>query len=192
MPNKKYKIIYADPPRSWENWNGGVSSRDPENHYNTLTLEQIKLIDIRSIADEDSILVIWATFPKLFELKEIIEAWGFVYKTVGWVWVKTNNDNSIFIGTGYYTRANAELLLIATRGKILPRLTQSMSQIVLEHRQKHSKKPNIFRHKIVELFGDLPRIELFARERFEGWDAWGDQLSDQVQTVLVEADKKGE
>lgn len=105
------------------------------------------------------------------------QAWGYTYKTVAFTWVKQNKKtDGIFTGMGYYTRANAEYCLLGTRGKVLPRKSRSVSSVVISHLQEHSRKPDEVRERIVELFGDVPRIELFARQQVEGWDCWGNEV----------------
>ena len=128
------------------------------------------------LADENCILFLWATYPILDKAFEVIKAWGFEYSTVGFTWVKANkNGKGFFFGLGNWTRANAELCLIATKGSI-KRKDASISQIIYEPRGKHSEKPAIVRDKIVKLVGALPRIELFARQKAEGWEAWGNEI----------------
>lgn len=106
----------------------------------------------------------------------MIKAWGFEYKTVAFVWVKQNRKGGgIFTGMGHWTRSNAEICLLATRGKPI-RFSKSVHQIIMSPVEQHSKKPDIVRHKIVELAGDLPRIELFARQKTPGWDVWGNEV----------------
>lgn len=115
----------------------------------------------------------WATFPMLREALDVIEAWGFSYKTVAFNWVKQNrNGTGIFMGLGNWTRSNSEICLLATKGKP-KRISGSVRSIVLSPLQQHSRKPAEIRNRIVELMGDLPRIELFAREAAPGWDVWG-------------------
>lgn len=117
----------------------------------------------------------WVTMPNLIEGLEVIKSWGFTYKTCGFNWVKTYKSGKPVIGLGYWTRANAELCLIATKGKIR-RISKNVSQIIMETPREHSRKPDIVRDKIVELVGDLPRIELFARQYADGWDCWGNEV----------------
>ena len=120
---------------------------------------------------------LWVTAPCLEQGLELIRAWGFNYKTVGFTWVKQNKkSDSFFTGMGYYTRANAEYCLIATKGKILERKSHAVNSVVCSHIERHSKKPNEVRDRIVQLFGDIPRIELFAREYADGWDCWGNEV----------------
>lgn len=109
------------------------------------------------------------------EAFEVLKAWGFTYKTVAFVWVKQNKvSDSLFWGMGYWTRANAEICLIATKGTP-KRKSRSVHQVILSHIEEHSKKPDEVRKRIVELCGDVPRIELFARQAAEGWDCWGNE-----------------
>lgn len=117
----------------------------------------------------------WATYPKMQEALDLIEAWGFTYKSIAFQWVKQNRSgNGFFFGLGRWTRGNSEPCLIAVKGKP-KRISASVGQLVFSPLRKHSQKPPEVRDKIVELMGDLPRIELFARETAPGWDAWGDE-----------------
>lgn len=175
--DKKYSIIYADPPWSFRVWSEKVKDRSAESHYPTMKKTDIQNLPIPRISDKDSVLFLWVTSPCLEEGLELIRAWGFTYKTVAFTWVKQNKcDDKIFKGMGYYTRANAEYCLIATKGRVLPRKSKSVSSVVIAHREEHSKKPNEVRGRIVELYGELPRIELFARQYTDGWDAWGNEI----------------
>ena len=176
FPDKKYNIIYADPAWSFKTYSDKGKGKSPDNHYSVMSLEDIKDLPLQDIADDNCILFIWVTFPLLKESFEVIDAWGFTYKTVGFNWVKKNKKtDSWFWGLGYWTRANAELCLIATKGTI-KRQSASVHQVIDTPIERHSKKPDIVRDKIVELVGDLPRIELFARETADGWDSWGNEL----------------
>lgn len=117
----------------------------------------------------------WATYPMLKEALELIEAWGFQYKTIGFQWVKQNRSGvGYFMGLGNWTRSNSEACLIATRGKP-KRISASVRSLVISPVERHSKKPAEVRDHIVELMGDLPRIELFARDAAPGWDTWGNE-----------------
>lgn len=172
--DKKYQIIYADPP--W-NYSNKVSNGAAVNHYSTMTFKEIESMPVNQLADDDCVLFMWVTFPILDKALEVIKAWGFKYKTIGFNWVKTNKKQTdkYFFGCGNWTRANSEICLIATRGKP-KRANASVSQIIAEPIQHHSKKPDVVREKIVELMGDLPRIELFARNTTDGWDVWGNEV----------------
>lgn len=177
FPNKKYKIIYADPPWSYKNGKGHPRwAGDALAHYPTMSIEDIKALPVQEIADKDSILFLWVTFPNFQEGLDTLKAWGFEYKTLGFSWIKLNPKNGKpFFGVGYYTKSNCEVCLIGVKGKA-PKESNKVSSVIMEPRGKHSKKPTIVRDKIVELCGDLSRIELFARESAEGWDVWGNEV----------------
>jgi N6-adenosine-specific RNA methylase IME4 len=136
-------------------------------------IEDLPVVDI---ADDDCCLFLWVTMPKLNECWELIKKWGFEYKTCAFTWVKRNKKTpSWFWGMGRWTRANAELCLLATRGHP-KRLSAAVSSVIDTPIERHSQKPAVVRGRIVELCGDLPRIELFAREKVSGWDCWGNEV----------------
>jgi N6-adenosine-specific RNA methylase IME4 len=168
LPTKKYDILYIDPPYKFKTYD--KKSVVP---YPTMTDDELYALPVETLGSDNSILFMWVTYPKLIFALHLMIAWGYTYKTCGFCWVKKNKkSDSFFFGQGYYTRANTELCLIGTRGKA-PRVSRSVSQIIHEPIREHSRKPDIVRDKIVELCGDLPRIELFSRENFKGWDSWG-------------------
>jgi len=183
LPDKKYNIIYADPPWTYGNFsNKGNLSKKMRNRiskygitpYNTMPLNDLKKLGIFNLAEKDSVLLLWVTFPCLNEGLELVKAWGFTYKTVGFTWIKKNKGgNGWFFGLGNYTRANAEICLLSTKGKGCKVLRKDIPQICDLPITKHSKKPDEIRKRIIKLFGDLPRIELFARTKIHGWDYWG-------------------
>ena len=150
--------------------------RGAESFYSTMKLEDIKELPISKIAKENSILFIWVTMPFLKDCFQVIEGWGFTYKTCGFCWIKKTKNGKNHLGMGHYTRGNAELCLIGIKGKKQKFLTRSLSQIVESQIREHSRKPDEVRQKILELCGDIPRIELFARQEVEGWDCWGDEV----------------
>lgn len=171
--SKKYDIIYADPPWSYDDSGmpGGA-----EQHYPTMDIEDIYNLPVNEIASDNCILFIWVTFPLLKEGIRCIEEWGFEYKTIGFNWVKHNKKSmSWFIGTGSYTRSNSEICLIGVKGKP-KRINMGIGSVIDTPVEDHSKKPDMVRRKIVELMGDKPRIELFARQRYKGWDCWGNEV----------------
>lgn len=173
---KKYSVIYADPPWHYDAWKNGKGIA--ENHYNTMKIEEIiEMKDaIQKISDKNCVLFLWVTFPCLLEGLRTLHEWGFKYKTCGFTWIKRNKvSDTWFFGLGHWTRANAEICLIAMKGTI-KRVSNKVSQIVDTHIEEHSRKPEIVRDRIVELVGDLPRIELFARKNADGWDCWGDEI----------------
>ncbi len=176
--DKKYMIIYADPPWAYKVWSNKGNGRSAESHYNTMKIEEIiNMKDtIQKISDENCVLFLWVTFPCLLEGLRTLKEWGFKYKTCGFTWVKRNKvSDTWFFGLGHWTRANAELCLIATKGTI-KRVSSKVPQIVDTRIEEHSKKPAIVRDRIVELIGDYPRIELFARQTADGWDCWGNEV----------------
>lgn len=176
MTAKKYSIIYADPPWHYRMYSKKGAGRTAESHYPTMTIEDICALPVGKLADKDCALFLWATLPQLWEAFSVIKAWGFSYKTVAFVWVKLNKKTpSLFWGMGCWTRANVELCLLATKGKP-HRQSAKVHQVIATPIEAHSKKPDITRDKIVDLLGDLPRIELFARQRTAGWDVWGNEV----------------
>jgi N6-adenosine-specific RNA methylase IME4 len=192
FPNKKYHIIYADPPWSYNKrsnkntkFGGGAMG-----HYPTMTLDDIKSLPVQKITQENCVLFLWVTFPRLQEGLDVIKAWGFTYKTLGFSWHKLNKDNSLFFGIGSYTKSNCEVCLFATKGKVgitkkgqpftdpkekLSVRSNKVSSAINSQRQRHSKKPHEIRNRIRQLFGDVSRIELFARQSATGWDHWGNE-----------------
>ena len=181
-------VIYCDPPVSYENRQNGAAT----DHYSTMTDSQLFDLPVKSLAARDSILFIWATWPRIMDgmILRLIKRWGFEPKTCGFVWVKTNKKNDRpFIGNGWRTRSNSEVCLIGVRGSP-DRVNKVISQIVEAPEPggdppdpmtirmpigEHSAKPPIIRDLIVEVCGDVPRVELFARGRMpEGWIGMGD------------------
>lgn len=172
-----YQIIYADPP--WRYDQKGLQGA-AEKHYSTMSLEDICKLPVGSISAKDSILFLWATFPQLPAALRVISAWGFKYKTVAFLWLKKNRKaDSWFFGLGFWTRGNAEVCLLATRGHP-KRQSSKIHQFIISPIEAHSKKPDIVRDKIVELAGDVPRIDLFARQTTPGWDVWGNEVTSSI------------
>ena len=148
----KYSIIYADPPWAYNDkgCNGAVAS-----HYDTMTTEDIGKLPIKDLAEKDCILFMWATMPKLQDALDTIKAWGFKYKTCAFCWVKQNpKSGGIFAGLGRWVQGNAELCLLATRGKP-QRVSKSVKQIVMAPRARHSEKPAEVRERITSLMGGV-------------------------------------
>jgi len=175
FPTKKYDIILSDAPWSYRDkalyGNIGACCK-----YPVQSLEWIKALPVSSISSDDCALFFWVTMPMLPVSFEVIKVWGFEYKTCAFTWIKKNKKkDSLFWGLGRWTRANPELCLLATKGKP-KRVSASVHSVIESPIGRHSEKPAIVRDKIVELMGDLPRVELFARERVEGWDCWGNEV----------------
>jgi len=180
---KKYQIIYADPPWSYSVSSSVAGGRGQNTSYRCMRPVEIYEMPIDKIADEDCILFIWSTFPMLPEALYTVKAWGFFYKTNAFTWIKKNKKaNTNFFGMGYWTRRNTEICLIGTKGN--PKaVDHSISELIESPIEKHSKKPDEVRDKIVKLCGDRLRIELFAREKHEGWDVWGNEVQSDIQLV---------
>lgn len=180
---KKYSIIYADPP--WPYQKGTPFKKAPgfkhvTDHYPTMKIEDICNLPVQSICHNNAALFLWVTFPNLPFGLTVMEAWGFKYKTLGFSWIKTNKRSGTpFFGIGYYTKSNCEVCLLGIKGRMKP-ISNKVSSVVISPREEHSKKPDIVREKIVELFGDLPRIELFARQSTPGWDVWGNEVQSDI------------
>jgi len=164
----KFNVIYADPP--WKYDFSQTESGKVENTYRTMELKDIKEIDIKKNIAENSVLYLWATAPKLIEALEVMEAWGFTYKT-NMVWDK------VVTGMGYWSRGQHEHLLIGTKGKFSPpEAKQRISSVFVEKRTKHSKKPDEIRKLIEEWYPNIPRMELFARQKYDDWYCWGNEV----------------
>ena len=181
----KYQIIYADPPWKYRqgksmgtNFQGAADAQ-----YSCMDYRDIGKLPIGNLADGKCILFLWVTFPMLREGLEVIKAWGFKYKTVAFTWVKTNANNmGFFFGIGYYTKSNAEVCLLATKGNAHQLVKDnSLSQMIMTPKMAHSRKPPAVRERIVQMLGDLPRIELFARRKVNGWDCWGNEVESDIE-----------
>lgn len=173
---KKYKIIYADPPWQYRVYSKKGKGRSAENHYHTMNIDDIRSLPVGEIADDDCVLFLWITFPCLKEGISVMESWGFTYKTCGFNWVKRNKKkDTYFMVLGFWTRSNSEVCLIGTKGHP-KRVSKAVPQVCDARVMEHSRKPSEVRERIVELCGDVPRIELFAREAVKGWDCFGDEI----------------
>lgn len=189
FPDKKYNVIYVDPPWGYQN---KATRAAADKHYGTMTIEELKQMPITRgggcLAADDCALFMWATFPMLREALDLIEAWGFKYKTIAFNWIKQNKSGAgLFWGLGNWTRSNSEICLLAIRGKP-KRISAAVHSVVMTPLQKHSQKPDEVRDRIVELMGDLPRIELFARSAAEGWDCWGNEAP-QNNTEIIKQEE---
>jgi len=172
--NKKYQIIYADPPWSFNfQKRTGLSEEAKGKLYPTMDGVDIVSLPVRGIAEKDSILFLWVMNSQIPLALRVIDNWGFTFKTVAFTWVKTTK-NTYHFGGGNWTRSNPEQCLLATKGNI-KRLSASVRNLTISPLREHSRKPDEIRDAIIQLVGDLPRIELFARQRTPGWDVWGDE-----------------
>jgi N6-adenosine-specific RNA methylase IME4 len=215
----KYQIIYADPPWQFNNKNTGGSMKSGASaKYKTTKLDEMKKLDVNSIAADNSVLFMWWVASQPEEAIELVKAWGFELKTMtGFNWIKYSMSKSrnkvinsiintckrmafknthlkmviqalellrmkLVFGMGFWTRAGSECCLIATKGKP-KRLSGSVRSVVLAELREHSEKPSEVRKRIIKLCGDVPRIELYAREKLEGFDVWGDEVECDVKIL---------
>ena len=172
--DKKFNIIYVDCPWQYDD-ECHAGERGAIYKYPLMTMDELKALPVGSIAADDSVLFMWVTMPKLGEIFEcgLIKSWGFEYKTNAFTWIKRNEKGrGWFWGMGRWTRSNVELCLLATKGNP-KRLNANVHSVITTPIEYHSKKPNVTRDRIIQLCGDLPRIELFARQAAPGWTAWG-------------------
>ena len=157
-----------------------------------MSMEEIKKLPIRELADKNCVLFLWVTFPYLKEQIKLFDYWGFQYKTLGFSWLKQNPKNKkLFFGVGYYAKSNCEVCLMEIKGKMKP-ISNKVSSAILSPREEHSKKPDEVRDRIVQLFGDIPRIELFARQKTPGWDVWGNEVDSDIDLMEYGDDDKSE
>ncbi|MBV8655414.1 MAG: DNA methyltransferase [Candidatus Eremiobacteraeota bacterium] len=181
LPQGPYDIVYADPP--WYYYGSQLKDAAATKHYPLMSQDELARLPVRNIMARKSALFLWATCPRLNFAIELIERWGLHYRGVAYVWVKTNGRGEIISGQGVpptFTKPTTELVLAATtlpQGRPFPLLDLAQGQVILHGRTAHSTKPPVFRTKIEQLCGKRPRIELFARERSRGWDAWGADLT---------------
>jgi N6-adenosine-specific RNA methylase IME4 len=170
-----YDILYADPPWDYDGrtqQNGTTGNKSAINHYPTMTLKQLKELNIKAISNPNSLLFMWTSSPHLPQAIELIQAWGFTYKTIAFVWYKQKTN------PGYYTMSECELCIVGKRGSIpTPRGTRNERQFLSEMRTRHSAKPQEIRNRITRMFPTQKKIELFARATTEGWDVFGNEVN---------------
>jgi N6-adenosine-specific RNA methylase IME4 len=178
-----YKTILADPPWAFQTYSERGKVRSAEQHYPCMTIDDIMPLPVASWAADDAVLLLWVTKPMLMKAHDVIRAWGFTYKTVGFTWVKLKKthsglveDDSFFMGMGFWTRANPEQCLLATRGHP-QRKSMGVGELIISPRREHSRKPDEAYERI-EALCDGPYLEMFARHRRERWDAWGDEIKE--------------
>jgi len=173
LPNKCYTVIYCDPPWNFRVWSQRGTGRSASKHYHIPLFRELKSLDIPSICKRDCALFMWATYPNLKDAFSLMESWQFEYKTVAFTWVKKCRVADKFhVGMGYWTRHNPEICLLGTRGNP-KRIDKGIRNLVISRIRQHSRKPDEVHERIEKLMGDVPRIELFAREPIPGWDTWG-------------------
>jgi N6-adenosine-specific RNA methylase IME4 len=178
-----YRVIYADPPWTFATYSRKGKGRSAEAHYDCMSLAEIKALPVAEWAADDCVLLMWTTDPLLEKAFDVIRAWGFTYKTVGFYWVKLNKSSpqlvydkrSFFTGLGFWTRANPEPCLLATRGSP-HRRRADVPKLIVSPRREHSRKPDEVYERI-EALCEGPYLEMFARSARPGWFPWGLEAS---------------
>lgn len=185
-----YQIIYADP--CWSYGDGGRREvlpryRGVENHYSVLSVQELALMPVERLAAENCALFLWGVWPLLSDMLTVGKAWGFRYKTLAFDWIKTRGKDVAgepqpFVGLGRWTRSSSEGCFLFVKGspqRVDKGVRQALETLTQESVKSpllgHSEKPAEVRDRLVQLCGDVPRIELFARQRVEGWDCWGNE-----------------
>jgi N6-adenosine-specific RNA methylase IME4 len=169
-----YGVILADPPWDWKSWSKKGEKKSASQYYQVMEQGGLSGLPVASYAAPDCCLFIWVLNSMLDRGLQLVDAWGFTYKTVGFVWIKQNpSGHGFHMGLGYHTRQNAELCIIATKGKP-KRMSGGVRQIIVSPRREHSRKPDELYGRIEELYPG-PYLELFSRTNRKGWDSWGDQ-----------------
>jgi len=191
--NRKFDCILADPPWNFRTYSDKGKDRSAEKHYSIMTIEAIQSLPIKDLATEDCVLFLWATSPNLIEAIETIKAWGFTYKTIAFTWVKlTKRGKEWHWGCGYWTRANAEYVLLATRGH--PKRADAGVHSIIDWPEEtlvasvgeHSAKPKIIFDRIEKLLYPCNPIELFARSVQPGWKALGYEINGKDIKVAID------
>lgn len=173
LPKKNFGVIMADPPWRFVTHSAKGKDRSAEQHYDCMGLDDIKKMPVADLAAKDCVLLMWITDPLLNVGLDVIKSWGFEYKTVGFYWVKTNKDGSPFTGMGYWTRANPEQCLLATRGSP-KRFAKNVPRLITSPRREHSRKPDEVYPRVDALLGeDTSKLELFCRDPQPTWWSWG-------------------
>ena len=184
VPSKRYGAILCDPPWAFKTYSDKGKGRSAEAHYSCPNFSALCAVPVQDWAAKDCALFLWVTDPMLPKALELIRAWGLTYKTVAFYWVKLNksvarnyhwSEFDFFTGLGYWTRANPEMCLLATRGHS-KRKAKNVPRLVIAPRREHSRKPDEIYSRIERLVAG-PYIELFSRQHWPGWDQWGDETS---------------
>lgn len=172
-----YQVLLIDPPWAFENWSEKGEGRNASQHYATMTWEQIAALPVGHLASDNCACFLWCVDPLLDRGLDVLKGWGFRYTTVAFTWAKrTRRDRGWHMGPGYYTRANPETCLLGITGQ-MERKSASVRQLLVEPLREHSRKPDRVATDIEQLFGDVPRAELFARTKRSGWDCWGNETT---------------
>jgi len=173
-----YQVLYADPPWDYagkEQHNNKTKNKSVINHYPTMSLDKLKELNVKSVCADDAILFMWSSSPHLPQAIELMKAWGFEYKTIAFVWYKQKTN------PGYYTLSECEICIVGKRGRFpTPRGSRKERQFISEKRGKHSAKPEAVRQRIVNMFPTQNKLELFARDKCEGWAVFGNEVEGSI------------
>jgi N6-adenosine-specific RNA methylase IME4 len=182
LPARSARAILADPPWHFRCHTDDVGSRDPRNHYRTMSERDLKELPVKDIAARDCHLFLWVTGPMLEFSFEVMQEWGFTYSAIAFTWVKLKRgdymltgERDLHVGLGYTTRKNTELCLLARRGSPQRRSTK-VREVILAPRREHSRKPDEI-HERIEEYCAGPYVELFARSSRKGWRTWGHETT---------------
>jgi N6-adenosine-specific RNA methylase IME4 len=177
----KYSVILADPPWDFRAWSKKGEGRSAVQHYPIMTMEALKALPVGEMVADNAALFLWTTWPTIFrDVPELLEAWGFTYRTNAFIWIKLTKTNGIFTGMGYYTRSNSEPCLLAVRGS-MPVAVHNVQQPILSHPGEHSEKPVEVYSRIEQLYPGERYLELFARQKRPGWDTWGNEVVSDIE-----------
>ena len=193
MSDKKYSLIYADPPWQYRD-KASDGERGAAHKYPVMSLQDLCRLPVWDLAADSCLLAMWWVPPMPAEALKLVDAWGFRLMTMkGFTWHKTNkNSGGSAMGMGHMTRGNSEDMLFAVKGKLPPRIDAGIIQHVSAPRARHSEKPDVFRKLLVQMLGDVPRIELFCRDKKIGWDTWGNECACDVHAHPGKFTHKGQ
>ena len=182
---KRFDVLYIDPPWQFVTRSPKGNGRGPESHYPTMNLDQLRALPVGSLAADNAALFLWACWPSIFrDVPALLEAWGFTYRTLAFMWIKqTTTGSALHTGLGYYTRANSEPCLLAVRGS-MPVAAHDVHQVIVSPRSRHSEKPAEVYNRIERLYPGRQYAELFARRRRPGWSAWGNEVESDLTLSL--------
>jgi N6-adenosine-specific RNA methylase IME4 len=177
----KYDVILADPPWIFQHWSKTyISKKDARNHYDCMTLEDICNLPVKELANDNCALFLWTCWPHLRKSFEVLDSWGFEYRTEAWVWVKAKkNGDGFHFGLGYYTRGNTEPCLLAVKGKMSVS-AHDVPALIYTPVREHSRKPDEQYGKIERLYPNMKYLELFARHQRAGWDVFGNEVENSI------------
>ena len=180
-PVGKYDVVLADPP--WHHFGSKVKDAAAGKHYSLLGDSVVRGLPVKDLLSDRGVVFLWATCPRLDFAVSVLSDWGLFFRGVAFVWVKCRKDGVPVGAQGVrptFVKPLTELVLVASvkrpPGRVLPLMSESVCQTVFAPRGRHSAKPGVVRERIVDLLGDVPRLELFARERVDGWDCWGNEV----------------